>query len=134
MVRSCWILALFLLPTLAYSQAQRALGLIDKLKYDQAEELLYRSISKDSLNPGEKYVLSILYFTDDYFNYNLDSAHYYALNAIEDYDVSGEKILEKLRKDEIVRNDLIRQKDLIEAIAFSLTRKVNTETAYISYL
>ncbi|NNF20993.1 MAG: WG repeat-containing protein [Saprospiraceae bacterium] len=134
MKRFCWLFLLFIIPNLIHAQAKRALNLIEKLKYDQAEELLLKSINNDSISAGEKYVYSILLFTEDYYHTDIDSAYYYSLSAIEDFKKSDVKTLEKLEKDEITMDSLTSHKNRIEHFTYETVRKENTEEAYQDYL
>ena len=126
---------LFVIITLpAFSQAKRAIILIEKEKYEQAIALLYKSMSKDSLNAGERYAFSLLFFNPNYLQNNIDSAYFYILKAIADFEKSNDKILNKLAKDGIDYPAIIRQKVSIEKFAFELTRAVNTESDYIRFI
>jgi len=117
-----------------FSQAKRAINLIEKSKYEQAEELLYKAISKDSLNAGEKYALSLLYLTNEFNDYDVDSAHVYILEAIDDYRKSDIKTLDKLNKDEITEDLFLIQKNKIEELTYLQAREQHTVATYKNYL
>ena len=134
MFRYASVFVLILMPLLAEAQIKRAFNLIEKLKYDQAEDLLYKSLDKDYPQPGEKYALSILYFTEEYYNYSVDSAYHYAVSAISDFKKSDEKTIEQLGKEEISLIAIKTQKDRIEEFTFAKAKKINTEEAYLNYL
>ncbi len=118
----------------AFSQAKRAINFMEKEKYEQASALLYKSIKQDSLNAGERYVFSLLFFNRDYPQHNIDSAYFYILTALTDFEKTDEKTLEKLAKDRIDHPALARQKKSIEEAAFERTRTADTEADYIRFI
>lgn len=126
---------LFVVVTLpAFSQAKRAINLMEKEKYEQATAVLYKSMNNDSLNAGERYAFSLLFFNRNYLQYNIDSAYFYILTATEDFKKSEDKIREKLAKDGIDYPALTRQKISVEQLAFELTGAADTEGDYIRFI
>lgn len=121
-------------PLCASGQSRRAFNLMEKEKYDQAFELLYKSVEKDSLACEAKYALSIYYFEEanPYFDY--EKAHHYIVESIEDFTITDEKERDKLRKDDIDSMVLQNQKQLIENFAFYQTRKRDKLEDYLAYL
>ncbi|MCZ6520494.1 MAG: hypothetical protein O6848_03245, partial [Bacteroidetes bacterium] len=61
-----------------------ALKNMEKGSYEKAEGSLLRSLEKDSLNPAIKYVYSLLFTTNGFNRYNLDSSYYFINAAIHD--------------------------------------------------
>jgi len=117
----------------AYSQAKRAQNFIEKQKYVQAEILLQKAV-KAPLSAGEKYVYSVLLLMNDYPRYNIDSGYYYILGAVTDYEKSNEKTLEKLDKEGFDFESFIAQKNMIESLAFTLTKSADSEADYVLFL
>ncbi|RLD24235.1 MAG: hypothetical protein DRI71_03185 [Bacteroidetes bacterium] len=93
-MRFAVFVCLLLLPFLALSQARRAKSLIEKEKLQDAYLLLRKALAKDSLASAEKYVLSGLYFNNNFEHNNLDSAYHYILEAV----IADELIETKLRE------------------------------------
>ncbi len=128
------ILSIFFCTSYAFSQAKRALNHVGKEKFEQAEELLYKAILKDSINAGENYALSILYFSDKYIGFNVDSTYKYILKSLVDYKYLEPKEIEKLERDDIDSILMVNQKALIENYAFALAKQDDRQTDYESYI
>jgi hypothetical protein len=128
------VICLFIIPTLSLSQARRALSLIDKEKTDEAYNLLTKAIAKDSLASAEQYALAQLLFMQDYKNYDLDSAYYYVLLAIETYGKSEVKVQEKLNKSGFSPESYDQLKREIESAGFHRAKDGGQEQDYIDFL
>ena len=107
---------------------------MEKLKYDQAEEILRKSKDKDSVNIGENYVLSVLYFTNDFPGFSIDSAYQFITSSISDFETADSKEIEKVEKEGIGMVLLSEHKDAVETAAFHRTQKIDTEAAYVQFL
>lgn len=115
-------------------QYKRALNLIAKGNLEQAEEVVIKSLEKDTLNPGAKYIRSLLFSHGANPNYNLDSSYYLILESIEEYKLLTEKELEKLQKAEIQETELINQKLRVDSMSYEISLAINTEEGYIEFL
>jgi hypothetical protein len=128
------LLCLFTLPALAFSQARRALALIEKSKSEEAYELLNKALAKDSLASAEKYVLATLFFNHDYAKNNLDSAYHYILMALEAYYKTAEKSQAKHSSNGFDLTIFGQLKEDIEAEGFIRAKDGGKEQDYIDFL
>jgi len=116
------------------AQSKRAFNLIEKEKFDQALEMLHRSIEKDIVTAQAKYAMSVLFFTDNFPGFNTDSSYYYILQGIIDFEQTDSKEIEKLSKNDIDSFTLVNLKILIENFDFVLTKKRDAENDYELFL
>src|SRR6478735_5879214 len=79
------MVTLFHLGANAQSSSSSALNRIEKGNWLKAEMQLRKALKKDTLNPEARYVYSLLFFHHDYPKYNIDSAYYYALASLSDF-------------------------------------------------
>ncbi len=128
------LLVFFILLSLsARSQSgsgSQVLSRIEKKKWTKAEQIIARTLAKNSSDAEVKYTASLLFFNKEYPGYNLDSAYYYILASVKDYaqlDIREKEKLKKFPIDSIVLND---QKRIIDNAAFGFAKSVNTEEAY----
>jgi len=130
------VLFLLLISTAfaAQSQSKRAFNLIEKEKYDQAMEFLQKSIQKDDIAAEAGYAMSVLFFTAEFPGFDADSAYKYILQSIEDFELTEEKEIEKLKKDNLDSFTLVNQKILIENYSFVLTKNSDLENDYVIFL
>jgi hypothetical protein len=111
-----------------------ALSKLEKGKYAQAEKLLRKSLSKDSLNPAGRYVYSRLWFTPGYAYSSPDSAYRYAMGAIRDYRLLETRGRERLARFPIDSAILYSLKRQIDSATFLRARRLDSEKAYIEFL
>src|SRR5690606_28997965 len=113
-------------------RVKRALKALDKEKIEKTEKLLYKSLSKDSINAGAHYGLSKLLVSELYNAYNIDSAYYHVNMAIAQLDSlkADDKQRRKLQKIGIVDTTLQNQKAVIEELAFLHVDRTHTIEAY----
>ncbi len=113
-------------------RVKRAIKALEKEKIEKAEKLLYKSLTKDSINSGAHFGLSLIFVTEEYLAYNIDSAYHHINVAIAQYDSLGaaDKQKKKLQKIDIVDTTLQNQKALIESLAFQHVNHTNTIEAY----
>lgn len=112
-----------------YSNADpisRALKALEKGKYEKVERLAEKSLQKNSVNPGARYVFSLLYFDSTYVRYNLDSAHIYIEQALLDEQQPDSLEGMRLEKSDLTVDNLLRQKSLVDQAAFSRAAELNT--------
>jgi hypothetical protein len=133
------VLAVVMLSPVACALAQlnpdkAALSKLEKGKYTQAEKLLRKSLSKDSLNPAGRYVYARLWFTPGYAHSSVDSAYRYAMGAIRDYRLLEPRGRERLSRFPIDSVILYTLKHQIDSAAFFRARQLDSEKAYIEFL
>ena len=125
------ILSLTGLPHLVHAdKTKSALRAVEKGELEKAEEIVKKSLEKESVNPGAKYVYSVLYALDSFPRYNLDSAHWYIISSQKDFELSDEKEIENLAKDDVTEKDLSFQHLWVDSTAFALATKLNTLAVY----
>ncbi|MDN5205195.1 WG repeat-containing protein [Fulvivirgaceae bacterium BMA10] len=93
-----------------------------------------KSLEKDSINPGARYIFSLLYLTDTFSKYNLDTSYLYIQGAINDYKNIDLKEIERLNKIGISDSTLISQKNKIDEIAFKLALSANNVSGFNDFL
>ena len=113
-----------------FGQAKRALSLMDKQKYEAAFELLENGFLKDSTSASIPFVLSKLYLIEQWPHSNLDSAFYFSLLSLSNYDLLIEKQLDKHIRDNFGKTRLIILKERIDSLAFSEAKTSGKELDY----
>ncbi|CAN5605283.1 hypothetical protein BH23BAC1_BH23BAC1_09610 [soil metagenome] len=131
-----FLLLIFLLPSsFAVSDPLKgALKNLGKGKLEKVEAALNKSLGKDSLNPGAKYLYSLLFVTPEYQHYSVDTANIFIRQAIVDYEQVDEKKLKKLSNLYINHDALFKQKSLVDNMGFALAAQENTINAYNEFL
>jgi len=118
----------------AFAESKRAFKLLEKGDYDKLIELLDKSLEKDSINTGAKYVYSLLYLTEKYAGYSIDQSYQFINGAIRDYSLHDEKKLEDLSKLDINDSTLSLQKLKVEQDAFKRAKEKHTIIDYNYFL
>jgi outer membrane protein assembly factor BamD (BamD/ComL family) len=116
------------------SPENSALRNIEKHRWQKAELKLRKTLEKHPLNPGIRYVLSVLYFRAENPAFSLDSAYHYAVTALDDYASTPVKERDRLARMSVDSLGLIALRVKIDSTAFELARKANTEAAYLDFL
>jgi hypothetical protein len=134
-MRSLLYILLFalLLPVQVAGQvhiARSAINQIEKERFDKAEALIAKGLSKDSLNPEVKYVQAVLLFTNNYPGFQIDSAYKWVNYAIGAFDLADEKRMKKMGR--LPLNELILEqlRINIDSVAFVRAKEIGTESAY----
>ncbi len=135
MTRLLLLVGLILIAEKSLSfQYKRALNLIAKGNLEQAEEVAIKSLEKDTLNPGAKYIRSLLFSHVANPNYNLDSSYYLIQESIDEFKLLAEKELDKLQKAEIQETELVNQKLKVDSMSYEVYLAIDTEEGYIEFL
>ncbi len=124
-----WLIILAL-PSTGLADSKKALKFLEKGEYDKLDEMLQKSIEKDSINPEARYFYSVLYLTEAYSAYNIDTSYFYILSAITDYPLLEVKDLENLKKDGITDSVIFNQKKAVELHAYRRARNRHTIDDY----
>lgn len=106
------------LPIISQAESKRAFKMLEKGDYAKLIELLDKSLEKDTINTGAKYVYSLLFLTPKYSEYNIDTSYYFINQAISDLSLHDVKTIENLKKLEIDDSVLSKQKRKVEHHAF----------------
>ncbi len=109
---------------------KQALKALEKGEFEEVEIQLIKSLQKYPINPGANYIYSLLYTTNSFNKYNLDSAYLFVLKAKEELNIADEKVLKELEKNSITKNDFDIQQTLIEKLAFERALVLNTISDY----
>lgn len=133
-----WVNVFFMIIALSHAanadKTKPALKALEKGEFDKVEEILRKSLAKNELDPGSKYVYSLLFSIDSFPGYNLDSAHYYIVNAQNDFSQLDQKGKQNLIKDELTLELFSVQHQTVDRLAFSYTKKINSIEAYNYFL
>jgi len=128
-----WTMA-FMLSLNVLADSNKALKFLQKGEYDKLDEMLSKSLDKDSINPEARYFYSVLYLTEAYSAYNIDTSYFFILGAIGNYPLLEVKDLENLKKDGITDSLLFNQKKAVEIHAFRRARNRHTIDDYNYFL
>ncbi len=112
------------------ADAGKALKLYEKRDFEKLSAYLDKSLEKDSLAPGIKYVHSLLLLDTGYAGYNIDSAYLFILDGRKSLAQLEEKDRNKLHKNGITDSVLANQKARVEQHAFSRARKDHSIKSY----
>ena len=121
-------------PSPTQAESKRAFKMLEKGEYDKLVELLQKSIDKDSINSGAKYVFSLLYLTPKYAGYSIDTSYYFINGAIADFKIHDEKAIDNLLKLDINDSTLSLQKLEVELHAFRRAKAKHTIADYDYFL
>jgi hypothetical protein len=117
-----------------FSSERLALKRMDKGKWSGAEEVLRKSLRKDSINTAAGFIFSMYYSAPENPAFNLDSAYRYVLLATGDFSVSSPREKERLLKFPIDSEALVLQRMAIDSAAFEKAKKINTEKSYQDFI
>ncbi len=129
-----FVLLSFIFTDAISTDGKRAFKLLEKREYDKLSELLDKSIKKDSINAGAKYIYSLLFLKDDYQHYNIDTSYFYIVAAQKDLKLEDEKERQQLAKININDSTLQLQKAAVEKQAFERAKKLHTIDSYNYFL
>ncbi len=128
------LLFFVLAPSSVQAESKKAFKLLEKGDYVKLEELLQKSLEKDSINAGAKYVYSLLFLTPKYPDYSIDTAYYFINKAIDNYARHDEKVIENLVKLGINDSSLSKQKRNVELQAFLRAKEKHSIDDYNFFL
>jgi hypothetical protein len=130
-----FLFCVFFNPTQAFSdENKKAIKLLSKGNFYKTEKVLHKKLKKDSLNPGAKYLFSLLYLSPNFDRYDIDSSYFYILEAIDDFPKVNEKTYKRLNKLNITMLAIEAQKAKIDSIAFDLADSIHTLTSFNTFL
>lgn len=132
-----YILLFFLVFSSSLSIAdplKSALKDLEKGKYEKVEQRLTKYLEKDTLNPGARYIFSLLYVKEDYDAYSVDTANIYIIQALAEYPLIEEKKLKKLLKINITQDALYEHKAFVDSLGYSLAVEENTIAEFNEFL
>jgi len=133
-MRTLFIGVCILISFSSWSQAKRALSLIEKEKYEMGFEILQNALTKDSLSADIPFVLSTLYLNEQWDKVNFDSSYYFALLALNNYDQLDEKQLDKHIKDGFSKSNLLSLKKDIDKKIFEIVKTKGNEQDYQQFI
>lgn len=138
-LRPAILLLIFFFPGVSLAQAggtpeKAAFRDIRKHRWEKAEARLRKSLTRDAVNPSVRYALSLYYFQNDNPAFDLDSAHHYALTALDDYQNVADRTRDRLKRVAVDSTALATLRERIGSAAFDVARSQNTEAAYTFFL
>ena len=104
--------------------------------FEKVESLLIKSIEKDSINPGAYYIFSLMYATDSFPGYNLDSSYLLINRALSQLNKIDEKQARRIEKLELSEAVFAIQKESIQKRVFqaiSEEESVDRWNYYLNY-
>ncbi len=134
------ILGLTMLPLCSHhlhaqiSTGRSALSRMEKGNWTKAEQQLRKTLKKDSLNPEVRYVYSLLFFSDAYPKYNLDSAYHYSLASLLYFRTSSLRQKERMKRFPLDSSILVSLRKKIDSAAFERAKTINTVASYQFFL
>ncbi len=126
--------SLLLFSVASFGQAKRALSLIEKQKYESAFELLSNGLAKDTTSASIPFVLAKLYLVQEWPQQQLDSAYYFSVRSLRNYDLLDEKHLDKHIKDGFGKTRLLTLKKHIDSLTFEVVKQRGRETDYQEFI
>ncbi len=120
---------IFHLTVAGQSPSELALKKIQKQKWQRANALLIKALTKDSLNVTAKYVLAQYFFSEGNPAFHLDSARHYAQSALNDFQNTTLKQRDRLKRFPMDLIRLIRLWEKIDSAAFDRAKTLSTENA-----
>lgn len=115
-------------------KTKQAIRALEKGDYEKVEEILTKSMKKDSLNPATEYVWAVLYSIKDYHRYHLDTAHMFIVNACQHFELQNEDHLDELDDADIYEFDLKNQKLAIDSMAFVRAKSIHSIEGYDHFI
>ena len=112
------------------SPEKLAIGRMEKGKWQKVEQSLRKSLTRDSLNPEARYLLSLYYFASGNPSFNIDSAYAYAKSSSRHFRRSSTKDRERLKRMPLDSLQLSRLSAKIDSASFEKAKRLNTEAAY----
>ncbi|MEO9967892.1 MAG: WG repeat-containing protein [Reichenbachiella sp.] len=122
-------------PWVTYAEkTKQALRALEKGDYEKVEEILTKSMEKDSINPATEYVWALLYSYEDYPGYHLDTAHLFIQNSCEHLKLQDEDHLDELDDADLYEYDIKNKKMAIDSMAFARATNLNEILAYEHFI
>ncbi len=126
--------SILLFSVASFGQARRALSLIEKQKYETAFDLLSNGLAKDTTSASIPFVLAKLYLVQDWSQHQPDSAYYFSVRSLRNYDLLDEKHLDKHIKDGFGKTRLLSLKKHIDSLTFEVVKQRGTEIDYQEFI
>ena len=108
----------------------KAIKALQKGKHEQVESILNKSLQKYPINPGARYAYSLLFFDSTYVNGNLDSAHVYIEQALNDAQQPDSVEMLSLDKTSLTIENLRIHKSAVDRAAYSRAVATNSVEAF----
>ena len=115
-------------------KTKQAIKAYEKEDYEKVEDILFKSMEKDSLNPATEFVWALLYSTENYPGFYIDSAHYYIELACEHIQIPNEDHLDELEDADLYEYDLKNRKLAIDSMAFAVATSKNDIAGYEHFI
>lgn len=129
----CLMLMVFAFASPEYALADRntrAQKAILEGEFTEAVEQLDRSLEKDTLNPGAYFLYAILFSTDSFPQYSVDSAHWFVLKSLDQFDLTNEDLVKEMNRLEVSIDSLKSLKAKIDGMAYQEATTKHTIAGY----
>lgn len=130
----CVVLWTTIVNTATADRSKKALKSLEEGAYYDALEDLEKTVEKDSISTSAYYVYALLYSTSDFPEYEVDTAHYFILKSLKDYERSDEKQLKELEKLEKGLSDIESLKKKIDSLAYEEALAAHTIDQYEHFM
>lgn len=129
----CW---LSLATSVGYAQSleKRAAKNIEKGKWDKAASFLNKAMARDSANVVAEYLWSRYYFDKRNPRYNIVFAYNAVTQSLDKLQLQSSRGREKIARFPLDSLKIVRLREQIDSVSFSLARAQNTEEGYIDFL
>lgn len=131
------IFLLSFLSTAVWAQSATGKQLLDRIKnekWEKAEQLIQKTLSKDSINAEINFIASLLFLNSRYPHYNVDSSFYYLRSASYQIKKLSSKEKEKLSGIPLDSLTLTDQKQKVDSIAFESSKRIGSEESFNHFL
>lgn len=103
-------------------------------KWERAHGQLRSALRKDSSNVIVKYLFAIYFSSPQNLNFQVDSAYHYINAALYDFRASNVKQRERIKRFPLDSTRIIKTRNKIDSIGFSVARRDNTAESYEHFL
>ncbi|MEO1054597.1 MAG: WG repeat-containing protein [Bacteroidota bacterium] len=124
---------LVLAPNLVLAQgyqSKKAFNLLTKQKYDKVIDLLDKSLAKDTINPGARYIYSLLLLEKGFKDADLDRAYNAIVASSVDYSLLSPEDRSKLSKIGVDSLSILEQRQKVDSLAFERASAQHSIASY----
>jgi hypothetical protein len=111
--------------------ARKSMG---KGNWHKAQELLTKSLAKDSNNVAAEFLFASFFFNSNNPAFHLDSASSHTASSLRKLKYANEKELERLRRIPLDSTNILALRTAIDSAAFERAKQLNTEQAFLHFL
>jgi len=127
-------LLIFISYSVCAEKTKQALRALKKGDYQKVEEIVHKSLAKDSLNPASNYIMALMFSMDSFPAYDIDMAHNYILRAVDYLYPLHEDYLHEFEKADLDTGQIAVRKMHIDSLAFARAKNVHSVRGYNYFL